>query len=125
MTDQLISFETAKLAKGKGFNEISDTYVTEGNHYESDEGAFYKNEYGYITAVTQSLLQKWLRERYNMNIVITTAINISGKFEMSIEEIIKSFGTDMTDSIYCKDTEFNTYEEALEAGLQETLKLIK
>lgn len=134
MTDQLISFETAILAKEKGFKE-------ECAYYYNNKTGILKpfmfddnpkvvslqdgTNAGLLTITpTQSLLQKWLRELHNMNIVIMTSINQSGKFQMSIEEIIKSFGTDMSDSIYCKDIDYDTYEEALEQGLLQALKLI-
>lgn len=122
MKEQLILFDTAKLAKEKGFNVYCETsYNTRKNI------CFLKSSFlptTHYPAPTQSLLQKWLREEHNLNIVIMTSINTNNKFEVSIEEIVKQFGTDMTDSVYCKDVEYDTYENALEVGLFEALKLI-
>jgi hypothetical protein len=51
MTEQLISFETVKLAESKGFPWLQDRYSM------SPDGVhFYKIS-------TQSLLQKWLRSK--------------------------------------------------------------
>ena len=125
MTDQLISFETAKLAKEKGLlNPTLYFYGEDEQLYTYDSLMVFNDEESKWEAPTQSLLHKWLREKHNMLIVIMTSMYTSNKYEMSIEEIIKPFGTDMTDSIYCKDTQFDTYEEALERGLIEALKLI-
>jgi hypothetical protein len=110
MKEQLILFETAKLAKEKGFDEPSDTYVTKGDKYETEEGAFFKNSYGFITASTQFLLQKWLREEHNIHIVIP------GKWAFIIQ-------TEENNSA-AHGYDYVSYEEALEAGLQEALKLV-
>lgn len=131
MTDQLISFETAKLAKEKGLSILQMFgWITKFYHPRTKSllalGRTGKCKiYSLYYAPSQSLLQKWLREEHNLNIVIMTSINTNNKFEVSIEEIVKQFGTDMTDSVYCKDVEYDTYENALEAGLLEALKLIK
>jgi hypothetical protein len=111
MEDKLISLETAKLAKEKGFN---------GN-------------YGYFNEVwmapTQSLLQRWLREVHNIHIVMNTIYDYSKTPEefdgwsiyigLNSRKDIKSDINDKLISIY-----FNTYEEALEKGLLEVLNLL-
>ena len=67
---------------------------------------------------TQSLLAKWLREEYNIDINIITKHKDLGKFYGGFidtnNKINKSIGSN-----------YKTYEEALEIGLQEALKLIK
>ena len=119
MRDQLISFETAKLAKSKGFDEYCDGYITEHGE-EHDYGAGYKNSYGYTTQPTQSLLQRWLREVYNIHFLMKIF------YDVTTEKI-----TYACDPIQVNGIETirllpqNTYELALEAGLQAALKLIK
>ena len=106
MKEQLISFETAKLAKEKGFNI-----------------KIYKNTIDYeLNPPTQSLLQKWLREVHKIHIEIEIAAD---------EELVNIIPFIYQISIY-KQKEgyfprdfYNTYEEALEEGLLEALKLIK
>jgi hypothetical protein len=75
MKDTLISFETAKLAKEKGFQEpVCDYYNTVEPDRIVTVGAFNHNypAHGDVTvsAPTQSLLQKWLRETKNCNVLI-------------------------------------------------------
>lgn len=94
-----ITFETAKLAEQKG----------------------YKFEYIGTTLVnipTQSELQKWLRE-HNIHIIIWV-----DDFDFGWE--IKYYGEQINlQSITNDNIEFfDTYEEALEAGLFKALNLI-
>ncbi len=137
MEDQLISFETALLALEKNFDELClDTYNIQtkkliGRYkidYEDivDEESF-KEEFEvknstlnleYAIAVpTQSLLQKWLREKHNIYLISIpwkdhqADVNDKYKFRPMIVGR-KTF------------KEYSTYEEALEKGLQEALKLI-
>lgn len=119
MEEQLISFETAKLAKEKGFNiyqdiqysqEVIDKTITY-NYTESQCRLFGDVYY----APTQSLLQRWLREEHEINIVIFPANNQESWF----------YGVNKVMWQSCsRETLYNSYEEALEAGLKEALKLI-
>jgi len=121
MTDQLISFETAKLAEEKGFTKDrfshfpSFCYTINANGYK--EGILNHVSVG-IPAPTQSLLQKWLREKYNIHIII----------EPEIDPIDDSVYYRWRGRIKMRPSQIGgvskTYEEALEQGLQEALKLI-
>src|SRR5210317_1331625 len=85
MKEQLISFETAKLAKKKGFShKVSYFFYKDGSKgYMSDIGEFvpnceadWNNTYEEIhkdkcSAPTQSLLQKWLREEHNLHVELS------------------------------------------------------
>ena len=124
MKDELISFETAKLAKEKEFKEdcnyfFSSSYskikyiYTESeimNKYLADD------EYA---APTQSLLQRWLRENHNINLFVfkTKCIN-SLKDCWCCEDNYMGISSISTESTH-------TYEEALEIGLVKGLSLIK
>lgn len=119
MTDQLISFKTAKLAKEKGF-----TLHTVGSHqynYYYDENTW---RYGFIgsigaghiyldnpAAVPQSLLQKWLREEHKIDLYICR----NGEGYSWIIESPKFIDPDFI---------YGTFEKALEIGLQEALKIL-
>ena len=108
MEDTRITFETAKLAKEKGFEfRVMWEYILGfKNNYERDK---------YLP--TQSLLSKWLREQHNI-IVLVDYEGIDGYYYKfySYKEGNKNYDA--------SDKNYNTYEEALEAGLQATLKLI-
>lgn len=98
MNDQLISIETAKLANSKGF----PCYIK-------------VNDFP-----TQSLLQKWLREKHGINVEVFLSYEFPyNTYFYRVMKIGKYFTLSHT------DFESNIYEEALEAGLQEALKLIE
>ena len=119
MEEQLISFETAKLAKEKGFNEIPCHYVYDEGILKQSYQAF--NRLNFELAPTQSLLQKWLRDKHNINVLFNT---------YHVGEPIKgvSYGCYIIDNIKGRLSSnlahYTIYEEALEKGLQEALKLI-
>lgn len=115
MTEQRVTLETAKLAKEKGFD------IPSGKLYRETTSEHYliNPEYAYdfdIPAPTQSLLQKWLREVYNISVevYICNGIWISEVININNEQLL--FDNSHKD--------FNTFELALESGLQEALKLI-
>ncbi len=100
MKDELISAETFEIAKQKGF-------VKKGHFFNED-----------IIIPTQSLLQRWLREVHNIQVYASSAtINMLGKYRDYIFTV-NGKSSDHRDG-------YDTYEEALEKGLQEGLKLIK
>lgn len=123
MEDQLISFEVAKLAKSKGFNEPTDpAYGTEGVLYFQHDGEEYPNSdllELFYSAPTQSLLQKWLREVHNLAIEINAPDSQDEKWSCQLH-IPYKFG-----NLFNNSVEGNTYEDALEEGLQAALNLIK
>jgi len=127
MIDELISFETAKLAKEKGFDEkVYREYDKSGYLRCTSKSAdvvlgpydelLKSTEY---PAPTQSLLQKWLREEHKLQI----AINYCGDTYPTVEEDYDAYYPSVRNFINGNIVE--TYEEALEQGLQEALKLIK
>lgn len=110
MEEQLISFETAKLAKEKGFKRLCDfSYDEDGMIIGNCEQA-----YNFV-APTQSLLQKWLREKHKIHIELQCDSNYYKYFILIYYKTNCVFSLD--DSLI--------YEEALEIGLQEALKLIE
>ena len=149
MKEQLISFETAKLAKEKGFNIYNDYFYCEEyglcqlgeetlcvfNHPKTNKfemiydcnSEFEEGERFY--ASTQSLLQKWLREVHNLYVESHHDLTVDGK---SIQYYTSwGFlqqkdinGNQNVNGWYDEYDDWKTYEEALEIGLQEGLKLI-
>lgn len=163
MKEQLISFETAKLAKEKGFNIFNidinlknniiindnDIYIDSKNIdgkyylYINEDNCVYSLEVGqfnsvigsfnsfakeyilketndYFHAPTQSLLQKWLRDIHDVNVCVELgSYSTKNKVIKEYKSVVFSWEYD--------EKYFNcfTYEEALEKGLQEALKLIK
>ena len=148
MEEQLVKFETAKLAKEKGFDFPSARfYCTDGVVRFDPFSIFYLDEdevdelekdsilindgrcivslwedrnltIGNILAPTQSLLQKWLREEYKIE--IKTAEEGGGYKSWYKKKDGKRWVHALGGY-----THQLTYEEALEKALFEALKLIK
>lgn len=118
MTDQLISLETAKLAKEKGFNwNTFYYYISHDTSYARAESFFdwntmYKNS-NRTSAPTQSLLQKWLRDKYNIHITM-----IYNNFNYYTEIVDENLG-----QIY-RNVSTDTFENSLEKTLTAALILI-
>ena len=128
MKDQLIIFETAKLAKEKGFNIPCPLAYHEGNLEGSEEYLGQElfdaedidnaklNDYDCYLAPTQSLLQKWLREEHKINVdVLTGWENMDFTYEIVIW--VSSDDRELAGK-------YKTHESALEMGLLMVLKLL-
>ena len=147
MEDTLITFETAKLAKDKGFKEkviyyyhlhddlkkpllINEVEILLKNYktpYEvRRDWNTISTEFGYtenFSAPTQSLLAKWLREEHNIHFEIKPIFDVKDNLKPYHISVIKNpSGKDFEYEIVGS---LDTYEETLEIGLQEALKLIK
>ncbi len=138
MKEELISFEVAKLAKSKGFDyptlynhcainglwkplegkKYSGSAIPANNWNESegtDMGDMIVEMY---SAPTQSHLQKWLREVHN--------IHVNGDIN-DVSRGLYLYNLKWYDVVFKEQTGTDgmaSYEEALEAGLREALKLI-
>lgn len=146
MKDKLITFETAKLAKEKGFKTDLLWYSEDGNivrfpyfvNFQTGDNEdnrvtkFVRDaldrdgmsyDYSpvsdpiYYYAPTKSLLQKWLREEYGIHIEISRD---EDKWKYNLYSIKQG-----NRHIPRGFKTYSTYEKALEAGLVEALKLIK
>ena len=131
MEDTRITFETAKLAKEKGFyqepNRLKIPYYNYKGEFKGDVKdwlrKYLRNEdtsdVESVSAPTQSLLAKWLREEYNIHVTSQIGnLDFINTYHYEIRYIDKN-------KFMCKvNGNFKTYEEALEIGLQKALKLI-
>jgi len=136
MNEELIKYKTAVLAKKKGFNFIVKNYyypeaynTTKPIIYDQDiiENLNSHSSNAYYTAPTQSLLQRWLREVHDIHIKIEFLFE-ENKYYFSIYQ---SDADKIKFELYCLEANiedyviYNTYEEALEDALYNTLNLIK
>jgi hypothetical protein len=134
MNEQLIDLETAKLAKNKGFKEETDCAFR--IWYDEVQEWFerqYWNEWVpepnevFYSRPNQSLLQKWLRDVHGWHIIVIPTVTMCYTFKI-LKVWKKDFNTDMEvetppyEGVNAYD--YKDYEEALEQGLQEVLKLI-
>ena len=132
MEDTRITFETAKLAKEKGFtqepNRRKVPYYNYKGEFNGDVTDFLRkylreedtSDVESVSAPTQSLLAKWLREEHNLHITINVGLP-HNRFIMYYSNVIK-FGKHHKSKF--KSEFYKTYEEAYEIVLQEALKLI-
>jgi len=110
MRDELILPETANIAYKKG---CKLERCTCGGYPE----CICKNR----SLITQSLLQRWLRKTHNFDFIIMPTGNSSGEtIGYYYEIIVDDYNKDNIES-----DSFDTYEDATEAALIETLSLIK
>ena len=119
ITEDYVSFETAKLLKEKGFNdELCHMWYNirkDVGYYVSSVGV--KN---HLPAPTLQMAMKWLREMYNIFIVI----------EPHLYDYVNERNASYVCSIWVGDnyyenltsTDFPSYEEAIEAALKYSLK---
>ena len=137
MKEQLINFETAKLAKEKGVKlDINGLYWEDGSYDSGENALVYEEFQDVMSAPTQSLLQKWLREVHNCFIDILPHRDGDSKnkqwkskkdvfWSVEVDYYGKNFEINLTNNADFTQHFNKSYEEALEIGLQEALKLIK
>lgn len=127
----LIDFETAKIAKIKGFpvkdGDLGYYFVPADDEEEEDEYSYdaeiiFVTVESYLPAPTQSFLQKWLRDNHKLHIqVFNVNKPVDGKWSYEINRLPVGVIVLWTiDSPY-----FDSYEDALEAALNEALRLIE
>lgn len=125
MTEEFVTLGTAKLLKEKGFKEDVFTFYesecAEGDFelFESYEGENFNARADNFSAPTQSLATKWLRETKNMHIEISYMY-----VDYWIYDILTIPRHDLVGLSDRPLAHYKSYEEALEAGIQEALKLI-
>lgn len=130
MTEEVISLETAKLAKEKGFYVYTGvSYWEEKNgvarltnetpYYDFPNDIERYHRYTRYFAPTHALLQKWLREVHELHIDVHHFTNQKVDDELW-KDVYQVFVDYSAFHPY-----YQTYEEALEKGIIEALKLIK
>ena len=145
MQDQLVSFKVAKLAKEKGFDiPVLNCYNENGEFGDVESLCFvnynqFKNVDGSNTnmysAPTQSLLQKWLRDKHKLEVFVSFSpdwewndkdeclcTNMGYRVDWGFVGVWKKYEIE---SYPLERYNLKTYEEALDEGLYEALTLIK
>ena len=114
ITEDYVSFETAKLLKEKGFNEpCLKQYYNNGELSNVSIEAKYNTIDNQVSAPTLQMAMKWLREVYDIDISIIP-IRSHKEYLPRIESATISH-----DAI-----PWRKYEEACEAAIKYCLKLI-
>lgn len=133
MKDELIGYETARVAKEKGFNlkvynyfqigAISKGVEEHSTKYINDINTTFK-ESAMFSRPTQGLLQRWLREVHNTEVLISILpkqIKDKANKKKYCAYVLNENWNPTIPSIGNFD---DSYELAKEAGLLEALKLI-
>ena len=132
--ESYVSFDTAKMLKEAGFEEMvnscfmyddkSDEYEYEFvNGYAIVKKALRDNYNGYentISRPTQELAAMWLREVYN--------VAIYSLYDDDMEKwfyVVDAFTKNPVINGFQSGSEYDDYESAFEDGLREAIKLIK
>lgn len=137
MTEELVTFETAKLAKEVGF-DIDTHWVL----YKGTSTVLHKcpaiptkgqdiTDYSYILLPSQSLLHKWLRDEYNVHLILfhypsSFSYRYRVEYPYWYNKYPEKFESriEYSNEPHCTKYKEISYEEALEEGLQEALKMI-
>lgn len=130
ITEQYVTFETAKLLDEAGFREPSrgiycinrkgDYDFREYDLKQVADDLMYNIEDGFqyeYLSPTQALAARWLRGVHNLH--VWCEITQYGDWFYCIDKI-KPY----EQYAYVSEADFNCFENALEAGLQEALKRI-
>ena len=124
--------------------EVNDTYGYYGDEFTIERDEFYENwndkwkttkegdrcfgcdnKPRYLetfSAPTQSILQKWLREVHDIHVTILPWKDHNGNEEEYENKIYKFRPMIINNKTF---DQYDTWEQALEIGLQESLKLIE
>ena len=126
ITEDYISFETAKLLKEKGFNEPCHALYHDGDDkifFGLDVDSYYNTvlNVNCYACPTLQMVMKWLREVYKLNI----ATYPTRQMELVVgKEFVRQYSCDIfNDNEFVKSLEIITgYEEACEAAIKYCLE---
>lgn len=122
ITEDYVSFETAKLLKEKGFEGKMHTFYTEKGT-EMESAYVVPSNFFPIYRPTLQMAMKWLREKYNIN-PVPYALSLGWAFDVfdlsnrDITGCKKLYSMDFPS----KSEAYSTYEDACEAGIKYCLE---
>lgn len=120
--ESYVSFDTAKLLKDIGFNVPVNTSYSEDRNPEYD---LFPNNFNKLqdkfSRPTQALAARWLREVHKLHVFAKRI------YEYALDKFSWGYYIQSSNYEYCKNFEigFDEYEQAMEDGLREAIKLIK
>lgn len=116
ITEDYVSFETAKLLKEKGFNEIVDHCY---DLYSFEFISHCAKHGGQVNAPTIQMAMKWLREEKHYYIQVMLdgwACGDHSGYYVVIQKTDSDFEMMLSDAV--DEVFYQTYEEACEAGIK-------
>ena len=136
--ESYVSFDTARMLKDAGFDvPCRGVYVTDRTGYhefreydnkQTKDDLCWNTEDGFqyeYLAPTQALAARWLREVHHLNVYACFDYVCFDDGERKWFFMRENTMINDYTSIYCSIVSYDSYEQALEAGLQEAVKLIK
>lgn len=122
--EQFVSFDTARMLKEAGFDvPCFNQYTERGTIWHCDCPENFNKSQCVTSCPTQALAARWLREAHHINVYACFDYE---KFDERKWFFTREHTMVNDDSaVYCSITNYNSYEEALEAGLKHGLELLK
>lgn len=139
ITEDYVSFETAKLLKEKGFESdecIAIYDLGDNNAFIRDSGIFENGpedylefqwgeewkRFGYYLAPTIQMAMKWLREKHNQNVTVEAYNNVARLKTIYYAEVQNL--SEPAEKGFCVNGCIfkDTYEEACEAAIRYCLE---
>ena len=122
--ESYVSRDTARMLKEAGFDEVCrSAYYATGNSAVMYERNSMLSP-GYVSRPTQALAARWLREEHDTYVNVKRVTQTEG----AMFYCYWSYYTVSVSTAWVGDISggrYDSYEQALEAGLQEAIKLIK
>ena len=119
--EQFVSFDTAKLLKEAGFDEVCSWAYYRAYNWCLIHERNSKLCLGYYSRPTQALAARWLRETHGIH-VFPVYQYLPEKWSYVIQDMTY---VNSEKGMKLHTDVFYSCEESLEAGLQEAIKLIK
>lgn len=120
--ESYVSFDTAKLLKEAGFDvPCTSQYADNGFGWDNLSRANYNSCESLFSRPTQALAARWLREVHHYAVCVWFTIDYNKWFYAYGDTENMAFDEEYSISEFI----YETYEEALEAGLKYALELIK
>ncbi len=129
MKEAYVSFETAKLLKEKGFDEpcnawyvpYENGYVKFFMHEEASDSNHFEDAPWVVSRPTHQMAMAWLREKYNKHCQIGYDIQLEWYYDIiDLKETTLYDYEDM--KCWYNESNFESYEEAIEAALKYALE---
>ena len=123
ITEDYVSFETAKLLKEKGFNELTPLSYSLPYGHESHIACSNDVDTDFVSKVTLQMAMKWLRKEHNLHCSSDYDIILGWYSQItSLTETVEDHYTEMKHYHPEKDNGFSSPEEACEAAIKYCLE---
>ena len=128
--EQFVSFDTAKLLKEAGFDvPCFNQYTERGTIWHCDCPENFNKSQCVTSCPTQALAARWLRETHGIHVSSNIFMDFANDADGKTIDEWNFWSYDLFDNsgriIEESDDRYDSYEEALEAGLKHCLELIK